>query len=150
MQLVPKQSFAQPTTPTRPWMKHSLQPFQRKLTKTISAPEKMLKKIRKKSFLTEFISEERSNCPETFLVFQSHSRLSSESTLEKGNTTSQGVGFRLMQNVLYMFLLLFRRFSPLDEILTWTENGCYTNTTVESTPVSQQNLNPVWHSDNPP
>ena len=41
-----------------------------------------------------------------------------------------------------MFLLLFDRFSTLDEILTWTENGCYTNTTVESTPVSQQTLIP--------
>ena len=44
-----------------------------------------------------------------------------------------------------MFSLLFKIFSPLSEILTWTENGCYTHTTVESTPVSQQNLNPVLH-----
>ena len=42
-----------------------------------------------------------------------------------------------------MFLILFEKFSPSAEILTWTENGCYTHTTVESTPVSQQNLNPV-------
>ena len=49
-----------------------------------------------------------------------------------------------------MFSLLFKIFSPLSEILTWTENGCYTHTTVESTPVSQQKLNPVWYSDNPP
>ena len=30
VQLVPKQSFAHPTTPTRPWIKHSLQAFQTK------------------------------------------------------------------------------------------------------------------------
>ena len=42
-----------------------------------------------------------------------------------------------------MFLLLFKRFSPMDEIFTWTKNGCYMHTTVESTPVSHQNLNPV-------
>ena len=42
-----------------------------------------------------------------------------------------------------MFLLPFQRFSPLHESLTWPENGRYTHTTVESTPVFQQNLNPV-------
>ena len=41
-----------------------------------------------------------------------------------------------------MFLLLLKRFSPLDEILPWTEKGCDTHTTVESTPVSQQTLIP--------
>ena len=37
----------------------------------------------KKSVLTEFTSKERSNCQETFLVCQSHHRLSSETTLAK-------------------------------------------------------------------
>ena len=49
-----------------------------------------------------------------------------------------------------MLLLLFKRFNPLDEILTWTKNGRYTHTTVEWTPVSQEIPNHVWHSDNRP
>ena len=50
LHLVPEQSFAQPTTPTRPWMKHSRQPSQRKLTKTISAQGKNWSKFEKKLF----------------------------------------------------------------------------------------------------
>ena len=50
VQLVPKQSFAQPTTLIRPWIEHSLQLFQKKLTMTISAPGKMLIQIQKICF----------------------------------------------------------------------------------------------------